>query len=124
MGYLLDCKGAEEVESSITDEIIKRTIDGLDSENEALKKGATCFLEAVCRGQVSLVDKFMDKDPLNIIKKNLETTTNEDLLLDTYHIILNLASVPYRFLKAVVDAGIGKLIVNLLKTGQSAPKVN
>lgn len=123
MGYILECKDAEEIENRINDEIIERTFDVLGNESEKLKAGATYFLEAICRGQVSLADKFMEKNPLSIIKKNLETVIDEDLLLDTYYIILNLVSEPYRFLKAVVDIGIGHLIINLLKKGQTTPRV-
>jgi len=102
---------------------MEKMCDALGSENKKLKEAATYFSSVICRGEPTLVDKFIEKSPLNAIKKTLEGETDDDLLLDTYYIIINLVGVPYRFLRAVVEIGIGEVIIDLLRTKQITPKV-
>jgi DNA modification methylase len=123
LSYVYECKEAEDLGKVLNADVIEKVCSALDSENKELKEAATYFSAVICRCEPSLVDKFMEKSPLEAIKKTLESETDEELLLDTYYIIINLVGVPYRFLKAVVDIGIGKTIINLLRNKLPSPKV-
>eukprot|EP00826_Nyctotherus_ovalis_P027427 TRINITY_DN2143_c0_g1_i3.p1 TRINITY_DN2143_c0_g1~~TRINITY_DN2143_c0_g1_i3.p1 ORF type:complete len:241 (+),score=85.37 TRINITY_DN2143_c0_g1_i3:248-970(+) len=123
LGYLLESKDAEGPDGVINRQIVEKVCRWLESGEKEMREAAVYFAGVICRSSPTLVDQFMDKNPLNAIKKILENETDEDLLLDAYYVVINLVGIPYRFLQAVVSSGVGAFIVNQIYIKQAPPKI-